>query len=229
VVSVDPERIRAKRFVRAWPGYDMAEVEAFLAEVADGLGEGDHFLEAGREVAGALRTLHDSLVEVRREGEREAEALRRAARDEATSVVARAEVEAEAARARATEELDRARRAAADLLAEADETVARMDRERHERARAEVDRLVADRRDELDELAARHAELAEVEAELREHLCELGRQLGELGSTEPGERAYARPAPVGLEEPMVVDLRDPAVGVDDATSHSDDEVAPPTR
>lgn len=240
-MTPSPEEVRSKRFTRAWPGFHEREVATYLGEIADELARGtvgtgdDRFLEAGREVAGALRSLHDSLVEVRREGEREAEEVVRRAhvdataeRAEAEEVLRRAREEADAVRAEAEQEAERrraeadaeaeglrelargeveeARRTAASALREAHEAVAEMKRDQRAKAEVEVARLVASRRDEIGELEARQEELRLVESDLRQHLAEVGRRLTELGE------AVGTPAPaVGAAEgrPEVLDLRDP--------------------
>lgn len=204
-MTVDPAEIRSATFPQAWPGYDRAEVDAFLAKVADDVAR-DEFLEAGHEVAEALRMLHDDVVAVRRQAEEDAKELIRVAEADATHLLADADVAARAVRTAAEEdaaamrsaaetEVSEARSLAAEILVEARDAVVAMQADQERRAEEEVVRRLAARSDELAETAARHRELLEIEADLREHLFELGNRI------------------VGLAGDAVLDLRDdPASG-----------------
>lgn len=199
MLTLDPEAIRSAGFAEAWPGYDRDQVTAYLGSIADALGT-DQFLEAGHEVAAALRTLHDNLVAMHADGEAEAREVVRVAQEDAAHLLAdadatartvrlRADEDAAALRSTATNEVEEARLLAAETLREARDEIARLDADRTRRAEEEVARLLTARSDELAELTARHDELRSIEADVRSHLLALGHRL------------------VTLADDLVVDLR----------------------
>lgn len=209
-MTVDPAEIRTARFSQSWPGYDRAEVDAFLARIADSV-DRDEFLEAGHEVAEALRALHDNLVELHRQAEEEARELTKVARTDAGHLLADADEAARSTRAAAEEdaaamrsaaeaEVADARTLAAEILVEARDAVVALQEDQDRRAEDEVIRRLAARSDELTETAARHRELLDIEADLRDHLIALGSRLVAMAE---GAVIDLRDGPAAAEEPNV--------------------------
>jgi cell division initiation protein len=124
--SLSGAAITERRFRSAWRGYDPAEVDAFLAAVADRLDELQREVEQqrgraelfGRQVAGAqegayarvfrqlmdvMRAADDTAAEIKADAERDANALRAQAQAEADRIVAAARSKSKATKAAAEE------------------------------------------------------------------------------------------------------------------------------
>jgi DivIVA domain-containing protein len=75
-MALNPDEIERMRFTVTKRGYDSAEVDTFLAWLANELRNDDDFDRAGTEVATALRRLHRSVLDIQSVAEEEAEELR---------------------------------------------------------------------------------------------------------------------------------------------------------
>ena len=181
-MPLSPDEIKSRDFLVALRGYDKDEVETFLHEVADQYAElmaelalarqgatsaspsaADPFADLGDHVASVMRAATEAANQRQSDSEREAAAVRTAAREQAEHAVAearleldaasrlRAEAEREAAHLRATarEEVERIRDEARQVLNQAQHT------------RETVEREAA----ELRESALRHGQEVRDEAE----------------------------------------------------------------
>jgi DivIVA domain-containing protein len=197
----EPHEIETKTFRRRWRGFDPPEVRAYLVDVAATVRDDDDFRRAGREVATALRRMHELLTEMKDEAGLEATAVRRQALVDAEELLAEARRAAEHVRAASEEAAGKARFEAAAWATRV-------------RGEAELDRRDADARVEeatrelarLEEEMARRAEEA-VEQELERRQLDVervDRRVNDLQSTEIG--VVARLRKIGREIAELVEV-----------------------
>lgn len=105
IMALNPDEIERMRFTVTRRGYDSAEVDTFLAWLANELRNDDDFDRAGTEVATALRRLHRSVLDIQSVAEEEADSLRARTSEEAERVRAEADQYATEVRAAADEEV----------------------------------------------------------------------------------------------------------------------------
>jgi DivIVA domain-containing protein len=193
-MTADDEGPGTVSFSPAWRGYDRAEVDAFVAEVARRLREHDDFQRAGTEVASALRSLHGSVLEIRNGAEDEARRILAAAEEQARDERAAAEVDARAALAAAEEQAQRIRSEAETAVA-----ALRVEAEDHaRRSRSDADAMHTEARE-------RHAE---AERLLREAVQACDATRGEADRYAEGIRQSAAASARAHALAALQDVRD---------------------
>jgi DivIVA domain-containing protein len=105
IMALNPDEIERMRFTVTRRGYDSAEVDTFLAWLANELRNDDDFDRAGTEVATALRRLHRSVLDIQSVAEEEADSLRTQTSEEADRIRAEADDYASQVRAAADQEV----------------------------------------------------------------------------------------------------------------------------
>jgi DivIVA domain-containing protein len=146
-MTADAKEFGPASFSLAWRGYDRAEVDAFVAELARRLREHDDFQRAGTEVASALRSLHGSVLEIRGQAENEAHQILADAEEQARTERAAAEVDARAALVGAEEQAQRIRSEAETAVA-----ALRVEAEDHaRRARSDAEAMFTEARERYAE------------------------------------------------------------------------------
>jgi DivIVA domain-containing protein len=161
-MPLDPEQIAQTRFTIARRGYEPVEVEAFLATLAAQMQSENDFMRAGSEVAYALRTLHQSVVDIQRSAELDAARVR-----------AEAEQEAERVRSEADRDIEVLR---TESLSYADQLRVVVEREAQEK-RDRADAEIAERR------ATVTAECESLERRTQQRLAETEQLLIEAEQT----------------------------------------------
>ncbi len=224
-MPLSPEEISNRDFLVALRGYDKAEVEAFLRDVASQYADlmaevvrareeastgsvpaADPFLDLGDHVASLMRTASEAAAQLRTEAEQEATSIRTGAQEEAAHAAAEARLELDAA----SELRAQAEREAAQLRAAAREEVARIRNEAGQMldAARETRATVEREAKELRESAARHEQelraraeqtVAQLVASAKQEIGEAMRQV--LGGSERLQRVEQRPLSFGATVP----------------------------
>ena len=184
-----PEEVTRKKFARVYgQGYDRAEVDGFLAEVAADykaaidkmvrLSQGP--TDVGEEVNAIIRTTKESMDALMQKAEQEAEAIQRVAAEKAATI----DFEAHETQARAREQ---AYREAKQMTAEAEEY-----------ARALRDQTQRDCQLLIQEAEARRQQLVTYNQQLHQHLEAIERLVGALrGEVERPELVWSEGASAG--------------------------------